>query len=46
MQSDEILLLKLGMDGLFQLAHELRHKWQWEKHQEEYFADYQASQAF
>ena len=40
-QTDELIYTKHGMDGLFQLAHELRHKWQWEKHQEEYFADYQ-----
>lgn len=29
-QTDELIYTKLGMDGLFQLAHELRHKWQWE----------------
>lgn len=40
-QTDELIYTKLGADGYFQLAHELRHKWQWVNHQEEYFANYQ-----
>ena len=28
-QTDELIYTKLGADGYFQLAHELRHKWQW-----------------
>ena len=39
-QTDELIYTKLGDDGYFQLAHELRHKWQWVNHQEEYFANY------
>ena len=40
-QTDELIYTKLGADGCFQLAHELRHKWQWVKHYEEYFENYQ-----
>lgn len=39
-KEDKIIIIKDGKDAFFEIAHELRHKWQWEKKYDEYMSDY------
>lgn len=41
-QEDKLIYVKPNNspDAYFEIAHELRHKWQWIKHYEEYFIGY------